>query len=61
MIEASARNDCEAELTAARRKADLFEKVFDRRRGFRAVPADRQEETAQRDLEILSNEALWSN
>jgi exopolyphosphatase / guanosine-5'-triphosphate,3'-diphosphate pyrophosphatase len=60
-FEASARADCEAELAAARRKADLFERVFDRRCGFRAIPVDRQEETAQRDLEILSNEALWSN
>jgi exopolyphosphatase/guanosine-5'-triphosphate,3'-diphosphate pyrophosphatase len=60
-IEAEARGDCEAELAAARRKADLFEKVFDRRCAFRAVPADRLEETAQRDLEMLSNEALWSN
>ena len=60
-LDAAARSDCEAELTSARRKADLFEKVFDRRCVFRAVPAQREEETAQRELEIISNEALWSN
>jgi exopolyphosphatase / guanosine-5'-triphosphate,3'-diphosphate pyrophosphatase len=60
-IEAVALGDCEAELASARRKADLFEKVFDRRCSFRAVPADRVEETTQKDLEMLPNEALWSN
>jgi exopolyphosphatase / guanosine-5'-triphosphate,3'-diphosphate pyrophosphatase len=60
-VEAVALGDCEAELASARRKADLFEKVFDRRCSFRAVPADRSEETTQKDLEMLSNEALWSN
>ncbi|MDQ2977672.1 MAG: Ppx/GppA family phosphatase [Acidobacteriota bacterium] len=60
-VEAVALGDCEAELASARRKADLFEKVFDRRCSFRAVPADRGEETTQKDLEMLSNEALWSN
>jgi hypothetical protein len=56
----AARSDCEAELSAARKKADLFERVFDRRAVFGAVPAGREEETHQRDLEILSAEALWS-
>src|SRR5262249_44248233 len=56
----TARADCEAELDAARRKADLFERVFDRRPSFRAVPADREEETQQKDLEMISAEALWS-
>jgi exopolyphosphatase/guanosine-5'-triphosphate,3'-diphosphate pyrophosphatase len=60
-METSARADCEAELAAARRKADLFERVFDRRCVFRAVPTDRQDEVNQRDLEMISNEALWSN
>jgi exopolyphosphatase / guanosine-5'-triphosphate,3'-diphosphate pyrophosphatase len=56
----TARADCEAELDAARRKADLFERVFDRRAVFRAVPAEREEETHQKDLEMISAEALWS-
>jgi exopolyphosphatase/guanosine-5'-triphosphate,3'-diphosphate pyrophosphatase len=56
----TARADCEAELDAARRKADLFERVFDRRVVFRAVPAEREEETHQKDLEMISAEALWS-
>jgi exopolyphosphatase/guanosine-5'-triphosphate,3'-diphosphate pyrophosphatase len=60
-LEASARADCEAELDAARDKADLFERVFDRRTSFRAVPAERDEEVSQKDLAILSTEALWSN
>ncbi len=60
-IEGAARGDCEAELDSARRKSDLFERVFDRRCAFRAVPAERDERVAQRDLEILSNETLWSN
>ena len=60
-FEAAARGDCEAELDAARDKADLFERVFDRRTSFRAVPVERDEETSQRDLAILSTEALWSN
>jgi exopolyphosphatase/guanosine-5'-triphosphate,3'-diphosphate pyrophosphatase len=59
-FEVAARSDCEAELSAARKKADLFERVFDRRAVFGAVPAGREEETHQRDLEILSAEALWS-
>lgn len=60
-FEASARGDCEAELDAARDKADLFERLFDRRTSFRAVPAERDEEVSQKDLAILSTEALWSN
>jgi exopolyphosphatase/guanosine-5'-triphosphate,3'-diphosphate pyrophosphatase len=56
----TARGDCEAELDLARRKADLFEHVFDRRAVFRAVPAEREEETHQKDLEMISAEALWS-
>jgi exopolyphosphatase/guanosine-5'-triphosphate,3'-diphosphate pyrophosphatase len=55
----AARADCEAELTEARRKADLFERVFDRRVSFKAIPADREEKVHQKDLEILSAEALW--
>ncbi|MGH9368884.1 MAG: hypothetical protein ACRD3M_14560, partial [Thermoanaerobaculia bacterium] len=55
----AASGDCEPELASARRKADLFERVFDRRVSFRAIPAERQEKTRQRDLEILSTEALW--
>jgi exopolyphosphatase / guanosine-5'-triphosphate,3'-diphosphate pyrophosphatase len=56
---ATARADCEAELDAARRKSDLFERVFVRRTVFSAVPAQREEETHQRDLEIVSADALW--
>jgi len=58
-FEVTARSDCEAELAAARKKADLFERVFDRRAVFHAVPAAREEQAHQRDLEILSPEALW--
>jgi len=60
-FEATARGDCEAELDAARKKSDLFERVFDRRTSFRAVPSERDEEMSQKDLAILSTEALWSN
>jgi len=55
----AARGDCEPELSAARDKADLFERVFDRRVSFRAVPAEREAKVHQKDLEILSAEALW--
>jgi exopolyphosphatase/guanosine-5'-triphosphate,3'-diphosphate pyrophosphatase len=55
----AARGDCETELTAARDKADLFERVLDRRVSLRAVPAEREEKVLQKDLEILSAEALW--
>ena len=55
-IEAAARADCEPELAAARRKANLFRKVFRRRVRFRAVAAERRE----RNLEMVSAEALWS-
>jgi exopolyphosphatase/guanosine-5'-triphosphate,3'-diphosphate pyrophosphatase len=58
-LEAVARGDCEAELDAARRKADLFERVFDRRALFRAIPAAREEAVHQKDLEMISAEALW--
>jgi exopolyphosphatase/guanosine-5'-triphosphate,3'-diphosphate pyrophosphatase len=58
-LTASARGDCEAELSAARDKADLFERVFDRKISFRAIPAEREEKVHQKDLEILSAEALW--
>ena len=57
-IEAAARADCEPELAAARRKANLFRKVFRRRVRFRAVSAERPER--QRNLEMVSAEALWS-
>ena len=56
---ATARGDCETELSEAGRKADLFEKVLDRKVSFRAVPAEREETVHQKDLEILSAEALW--
>jgi exopolyphosphatase/guanosine-5'-triphosphate,3'-diphosphate pyrophosphatase len=58
-LEVSSRADCEAELTAARKKANLFEKVFGRKILLRAVPAERAEGVQQRNLEILSPEALW--
>lgn len=60
-LEATARGDCEAELDAARNKADLFERVFDRKTSFRAIPTERDDEVSQKDLAILSTEALWSN
>ena len=59
-MDAVARGDCEAELEAARRKGNLFQKVFDREPVFRAVPAGREEAVLQRDLEMISAEALWS-
>jgi len=58
-LEVSARGDCEPELDAARKKANLFERTFDRTVNLRAVPAGR-EEVLQKDLEILSAEALWN-
>ncbi|HMF09458.1 MAG TPA: Ppx/GppA phosphatase family protein [Thermoanaerobaculia bacterium] len=58
-LDAVARGDCEAELDAARRKADLFEKIFHRRVVLRAVPAAREEAIHQKDLEMISAEALW--
>jgi hypothetical protein len=59
-FEAAARADCEAELTAARRKANLFEMVFGRRAVFRSVSDERREPLHQGNLEMLSAEALWS-
>jgi exopolyphosphatase/guanosine-5'-triphosphate,3'-diphosphate pyrophosphatase len=58
-LEVSSRADCEAELAAARRKSDLFERIFHRKVAFRAVPAERGEAVHQRNLEMLSPEALW--
>lgn len=57
-IEAAARADCEPELAAARGKANLFRKVFRRRVRIRAVSAERPDR--QRNLEMVSAEALWS-
>jgi exopolyphosphatase/guanosine-5'-triphosphate,3'-diphosphate pyrophosphatase len=59
-MDAVARGDCEAELEGARRKVSLFERVFDREPVFRAIPAGRDETVLQRDLEMISAEALWS-
>ncbi|MGH9399860.1 MAG: hypothetical protein ACRD00_05800, partial [Thermoanaerobaculia bacterium] len=59
VFEVAARGDCEPELDGARRKADLFERVFGRRLVLRAVPARREERVHQKDLEIVSAEALW--
>jgi exopolyphosphatase/guanosine-5'-triphosphate,3'-diphosphate pyrophosphatase len=59
-LEVSARADCEPELDAARKKADLFERVFDRGVALRAVPVGHAGEVHQKDLEILSAEALWN-
>jgi exopolyphosphatase / guanosine-5'-triphosphate,3'-diphosphate pyrophosphatase len=59
-LEASARADCEPELDAARKKANLFERVFDRRVTLKAIPAGSDEAVHQKDLEILSAEALWN-
>lgn len=58
-FDAIARGDCEAELEAARRKGNVFERVFDRHALFRAIPAARDEAIHQRDLEMVSAEALW--
>ena len=58
-LEVSARGDCEPELDTARKKANLFERTFDRTVNLRAVPAGR-EDVLQKDLEILSAEALWN-
>jgi hypothetical protein len=59
-LEATARADCEPELDAARKKANLFERVYDRSLVLRAVPASLAEEVHQKDLEVLSAEALWN-
>jgi len=59
-LEISARADCEPELDAAAKKSDLFERVFNRRASFRAIPVESVPETRQKDLEILSAEALWN-
>jgi exopolyphosphatase/guanosine-5'-triphosphate,3'-diphosphate pyrophosphatase len=59
-FEAAARADCEAELTAARKRANLFEKVFGRRAVFRAVSDEQREPLHQRNLEMASAEALWN-
>ncbi len=59
-LEASAQADCEAELDAARKKADLFERIFDRDVSLRAVPVGSDAAVHQKDLEILSPEALWN-
>ena len=59
IFEVTARGDCEAELDGARRKANLFERVFDRRVTLRAVPARREEAVHQKNLDIVSAEALW--
>ncbi len=59
-LEASARADCEPELDAARKKAGLFERVFDRDVSLKAVPAGAAEAVHQKDLEMLTAEALWN-
>jgi exopolyphosphatase/guanosine-5'-triphosphate,3'-diphosphate pyrophosphatase len=53
-IQATAVDDCEAEIAGARRKADLFEKVFDRRVEFRAVPAAPAQPRAGRKIPLES-------
>jgi exopolyphosphatase / guanosine-5'-triphosphate,3'-diphosphate pyrophosphatase len=58
-LDAVAAGDCEVELDAARRKSDLFERVFDREPVFRAVPSGREEAVLQRNLEPISAKALW--
>ena len=59
-LTAEARGDCEPELTEARRKANLFERIFDRKVTIRAVPAEREQKVHQKNLEMVSAEALWS-
>jgi|SRR5215471_5358175 len=58
-FDALATADCEVELEAARRKSDLFERVFGREPAYRAVPAGRDEGALQRDVEPISAAALW--
>lgn len=57
-IEVAASGDCEAELESARRKGNLFERAFDRRLLFRAVPAAREQAVIGRDLEPIPPEAF---
>jgi hypothetical protein len=59
-FEVASRDDCEAELTAARKKGNLFEKLFGRRAVFAAVSAERRGPHQQAKLEMVSAEALWS-
>jgi exopolyphosphatase/guanosine-5'-triphosphate,3'-diphosphate pyrophosphatase len=59
-LEIAARADCEPELAAARKNANLFEKVFRRRIVFRAVSAEHREPQHQRSLEMVSADALWN-
>jgi len=59
-LDVVARGDAEADLEGARRKANLFERVFDLEPVLRAVPAGRDETVLQRDLEMISAEALFS-
>ena len=58
-LEISAKADCEAELTAARKRANLFRKVFGRKVLLRAVPVGRSAAVRQRSLEIVPVDALW--
>jgi exopolyphosphatase/guanosine-5'-triphosphate,3'-diphosphate pyrophosphatase len=59
-FEVASRDDCEAELTAARKKGNLFENLFGRRAVFGAVSAERRGPLQQTKLEMVSAEALWS-
>lgn len=59
-LDAAATADCEAELAATRKKADLFEKVFSRRVELRAVASEGPRVARQRNLELVSAEALWN-
>ena len=59
-FEVASRDDCEAELTAARKRGNLFEKLFGRRAVFAAVAAERRGPHQQAKLEMVSAEALWS-
>src|SRR5262249_27241833 len=50
---------CGGEPEPARRKSDLFERVFGRDAAFRAVPAGRDETVVQGVLDPITAEALW--
>jgi hypothetical protein len=56
-LTASARRRLRGGADRGAPQGNLFERVFDRRLSFKAVPAEREEGVHQKDLEILSTEA----
>jgi exopolyphosphatase/guanosine-5'-triphosphate,3'-diphosphate pyrophosphatase len=57
-IAVTAGGDCEAELEFARRKGNLFERVFDRRLSFRAVPEKPAQAVIESDLGTIPPETF---